>query len=116
MNGTRVMASEQIPGAFSMIPNSGGVVAVIGRVDHDGVVRNSGIVQELQELADRVVDVADVAEVAVQLAQAARHEGARLEQLPVGGAPALHRGLEVRRLAVQVVVGVGRQGEGVLLI
>ena len=55
-------------------------------------------------------------EVAVQLAQAAGGEGLGLEQLPVGGAPALHGGLQVRGLAVQVMVGVGRQGEGLVVV
>ena len=89
---------------------------MVGGVHDDGVVGQTGVVQELQELADRVVDVADVAQVAVQLAQAAHLEGAGLEQLPVGSAPALYSGLEMRRLAVQVVVGIGRQGEGFLVV
>ena len=93
-------------------PELGGVVAVVRGVDHDGVLRQTCLVEELQELAHGVVDVADVAQVAVQLAQAPGGEGPGLEQLPVGGAPALHGGLQVRGLAVQIVVCVGRQGEG----
>ena len=80
------------------------------------VVRQPGVIQELQKLAHGMIDVADVAQVAVQLAPAAGGEGPGLEQLPVAGAPALHRGLEVRSLAVQVVVGVGRQGKGILVV